>query len=140
MASNELTGRCPCGAVRFVIGAVFDARYCHCEDCRRASGAPVSAAAVVRPTDFRIDAGETRADPAPNGVRHRCGACDAEVYYAFATTSGDFVSVPIGFLDDPDACPPRVHQWFARRVRWLHVHDQLPKYATGRLPHPARRG
>ena len=139
MASSELGGSCPCGAVRFAITAVFDARYCHCLDCRRATGAPVSATAVVKPAHFRIVAGALDEERAPNGIRHRCRTCRNEVCYSFETSIGGFFSVPIGFLDDPDACPPRYHQFFSRRLRWFHVHDDLPKYADARVPHPERR-
>jgi hypothetical protein len=139
MASRELAGRCPCGAVRFVIAAVFDARYCHCEDCRRATGAPVSAGAVARLDDFWL-VGELDEAPSSGGTRRRCRACRSEVCFEFRTSLGAFVSVPIGFLDDPDACPPRYHQFFARRLHWLHVHDTLPKYPDGQVPPPGRRG
>ena len=38
------TGGCRCGAVRFEASAdPHHVSYCHCKDCRRASGAPVSA-------------------------------------------------------------------------------------------------
>jgi hypothetical protein len=139
MASGELAGACPCGAVRFTIAAVFDARYCHCEDCRRATGAPVAATAVAKPADFRIVAGAFETERSPNGIRHRCRACRSEVYFSFDTSLGELYSVPIGFLDHPDACPPRYHQFFSRRLRWLHVHDTLPKFGDNRVPHPDRR-
>ncbi|HEX6636422.1 MAG TPA: hypothetical protein VF033_02095 [Steroidobacteraceae bacterium] len=43
--SAGLEGGCACGAVRYrLASAPFDAGYCHCEVCRRSSGAPVSPA------------------------------------------------------------------------------------------------
>jgi hypothetical protein len=137
MASGELAGACPCGAVRFTIAAVFDARYCHCEDCRRATGARRGDGGR-RSADFGSSPG-VRAERSPNGIRHRCRACRSEVYFSFDTSLGELYSVPIGFLDHPDACPPRYHQFFSRRLRWLHVHDTLPKFGDNRVPHPDRR-
>ena len=41
--SERYEGGCLCGAVRFVgIGAPKGVFWCHCQSCRRHSGAPVS--------------------------------------------------------------------------------------------------
>ncbi len=137
---GTLAGGCPCGAVRFAIAAVFDCRYCHCRYCRRSTGAPVTVGAVVKPEDFRLTAGSlVAARRGSKGTEHRCGSCRSEIAFEFATSSGPFLSIAVGLLDDPDACPPRFHQWFSERLRWLHVHDTLPKYADDRIPHPDAR-
>jgi hypothetical protein len=136
---GPLAGGCPCGAVRFEIAAVFDCRYCHCAYCRRTSGAPVSVGALVKPENFHLVTGSVVDVRRPKGRERRCVSCRSVVGYAFDTSIGSFVSVGVGLLDDPDACPPAFHQFFAERVRWLHVHDLLPKYADGRIPHPAER-
>jgi hypothetical protein len=138
--TGPLAGTCPCGALRFEIGAVFDCRYCHCAYCRRASGAPVTVGAVVRPGDFRLTAGAlTATRRGAKGVEQRCASCRSEVAFEFETSLGPFLSVAVGLLDDPEACPPRYHQWFSRRLRWMHVHDTLPKYADDRIPRPDAR-
>ena len=135
-----LAGGCPCGAVRFEIGAVFDCRYCHCTFCRRSTGAPFSVCAVVEPGEFRLVAGKVVAERRPGsmGTDHLCPSCRGG-YFEFETPIGTFLSVPVGFLDDPNACPPTHHQWFSQRLRWLHVHDTLPKYGDMRVPHPDSR-
>jgi hypothetical protein len=133
---GALAGACPCGAVRFEIGAVFDCRYCHCSRCRHSSGAPFTVGAVVKPVDFHLTTGSLVAAGGEKGVEQRCAACRAEVAFAFETSLGPFLSVPVGLLDDPEACPPRYHQWFSQRLRWMHVHDALPKYADDRIPRP----
>jgi hypothetical protein len=132
-----LAGACPCGGVRFEIGAVFDCRYCHCSRCRHSSGAPFTVGAVVKPGDFHVTTGSLVATGrGEKSVEQRCAACRAEVAFAFETSLGPFLSVPVGLLDDPEACPPRYHQWFSQRLRWMHVHDALPKYADDRIPQP----
>src|SRR5262245_17366855 len=138
-ADTPLGGGCPCGAVRFEIAVIFDARYCHCNECRRASGAPATATAVVRREDFRVTTGRLVDAPRANGTDHLCASCRTTVHYTFTASVGELVSVAIGFLDEPERCPPRFHQHFAQRLRWFHVHDQLPKYGDGRIPHPDRR-
>ena len=42
--ADTFTGRCLCGAVRFeATGPAKWTGYCHCESCRRHTGAPVAA-------------------------------------------------------------------------------------------------
>jgi hypothetical protein len=137
---GTLAGGCVCGALRFEIAAVFDCRYCHCSYCRRSTGAPCTVGAVVKPADFRLTAGSlVPARRGAKGTEHRCAACGSGVSFEFATSIGPFLSVAVGLLDDPDACPPRFHQWFSQRLRWLHVHDTLPKYGDDVIPHPDER-
>jgi hypothetical protein len=85
------------------------------------------------------DTGRPTARRGSKGTEHRCGSCRSEIAFDFPTSSGPFLSIAVGLLDDPDACPPRFHQWFSERLRWLHVHDTLPKYADDRIPHPDAR-
>jgi hypothetical protein len=41
--SDQIEGGCLCGAVRFVAtGEPLNVAWCHCESCRKHSGAPVS--------------------------------------------------------------------------------------------------
>jgi hypothetical protein len=70
-ASDRFEGGCLCGAVRFVAtGQPKGVAWCHCESCRKHSGAPVSVFVLrthrihryqVRDRQVRVDAGEDRA-------------------------------------------------------------------------------
>ena len=42
------------------------------------------------------------------------------------------IGVTICSLDDPDAVAPADHTFASRQVRWLHLADALPRYATTR--------
>src|SRR4030095_12436633 len=85
--AGTLAGACPCGAVRFEIGAVFDCRYCHCSRCRHSSGAPFTVGAVVKPGDFHLTTGSVGGTGrGEKGVEQRCAACRAEVAFAFETS------------------------------------------------------
>jgi len=53
------TGRCYCGAVEIEVrGAPLDMGYCHCENCRRYSAAPVSAFTLWTKENVKITKGE----------------------------------------------------------------------------------
>jgi hypothetical protein len=58
-----LRGGCPCDGVRFEITDVFDAGYCHCNRCRKQSGAPVFAFVHVPRAAFTLLSGELVAEP-----------------------------------------------------------------------------
>ena len=69
-----MEGGCFCGAIRYRVGSVFDAGYCHCSICRHIHGAPVVAWAAVLEGDFTLLAGTPRAfRSSATGTRHSCG-------------------------------------------------------------------
>src|SRR5881275_1974599 len=53
------TGRCYCGAVKIEVrGEPLEMGYCHCENCRRYSAAPVSAFTLWKKESVSITKGE----------------------------------------------------------------------------------
>ncbi|HLB96956.1 MAG TPA: GFA family protein, partial [Acetobacteraceae bacterium] len=51
--SEILTGRCLCGAIRYRCGPLlYPPTLCHCESCRRASGAHAVAWLTIRTVDL----------------------------------------------------------------------------------------
>ena len=68
-----------------------------------------------------------------------CAICGSPVCYEFGASVGDLGSVGVGTLDDPAHCLPAFHQFASRRLPWLFLHDDPPKYADNRLPHPRAR-
>jgi hypothetical protein len=129
MAGGRLSGGCLCGAVRYAVWAdgaeVVD--YCHCGQCRKASGAPVTAWLQVAPARFAVTAGEATAfASSAAAVRWFCGACGSPVYMTDA--QGRSVGVTLGTLDEPAAVSPSVHGWYGARVEWFDVADGLPRF------------
>ncbi len=54
-SSPRATGRCHCGAIRYsMTTAVQHHALCHCQDCRRHSGAPMVGWAMTRQADFEM--------------------------------------------------------------------------------------
>jgi hypothetical protein len=124
-----LRGGCLCRAVRYEVTAngaeVVD--YCHCGQCRKASGAPVSAWLQVAPAEFRVTAGAATAfASSADATRWFCGACGSPVYMTDA--AGKSVGVTLGTLDGPNAVAPTVHGWVSAQVEWLRLDDGLPRY------------
>jgi len=65
--SSETEGRCLCGSVRFVAkGEPKGVAWCHCQSCRRHSGAPVSVFVVFARDVYTVTEGEiTRFNSSP---------------------------------------------------------------------------
>ncbi len=57
----RITGGCVCGAVRYeAVGEPFWVGHCHCNSCRRHSGAPVTTYVGFRQAQVRFTKGERR--------------------------------------------------------------------------------
>lgn len=124
-----LAGGCLCGVVRYEVAAdgteVVD--FCHCGQCRKASGAPVTAWLQVAPARFRVTAGQVLGfESSAVATRWFCGGCGSPVYMTDA--EGKSVGVTLGTLDEPNAVSPTVHGWYAARVEWLRLADGLPRF------------
>ncbi len=58
-ASEQFEGGCLCGAVRFVAtGLPKGVYWCHCQSCRKHSGAPASVFVAFERTAYRVTRGE----------------------------------------------------------------------------------
>ncbi len=117
--SEPYRGGCACGAVRYKFESYTDAGYCHCNACRAASAAPVSAWARV--VGFRVTDGAPRA----HAGRHFCADCGTGLYRSVSPPE-----VTIGSLDAPAAIEPRIHRWIPEQLPWLKLADMLP-FADG---------
>ena len=106
MAEGEYTGGCMCGALRYrVSGAPVRVGICHCETCRRNTGAPFWAFAVFARERFAVLSGETGFfQSSPESKRHFCRACGSPIYSEWSDS--DEVDVTLGSLDEPERMRP----------------------------------
>ncbi|MBK8158420.1 MAG: GFA family protein [Rhodospirillaceae bacterium] len=135
MASTSLlTGHCLCGALRYRFdptNAVVD--YCHCDTCRRWSGAPVTAWAQVPPAQFELLAGTAKIfQSSPLYQRHFCGDCGSPIYMS----GGDTIGIMLGTVDDASGLIPTGHGWTSAQLPWLKIDDHLPHWPKD-APHDA---
>jgi hypothetical protein len=142
---QALEGRCLCGQVRYRVDTVFDAGYCHCSICRRITGTPALTWLAVPENAFAIVSGQVKDyRSSEHFVRSFCAECGTHLFGrdqgpANPKVGFKLVSVAIGTLDHPELVAPRIHQWYADRVHWYKIDDNLPRVPDGRLPHPAKR-
>ena len=121
-------GGCHCGTVRFVAwGEPVYVGYCHCEDCRRWSGAPVSAFVGYGEGCLEFEQGVPGVYASSPGVRRSfCVACGTSLFYEDERLPGE-VYVCVGVFDEPGRFEPLVHGYHSSRLPWFDVQDRLPR-------------
>ena len=129
MTVETYTGRCLCGAVLYrADGPPLWVAHCHCESCRRNSGA-----AVLTFTGFAEDrsaythGAPARYESSPRVWRSFCTRCGTPLTYESARHGAE-VHVTIGAFDEPERLPPTAHVWTEEQIRWLHFRDDLPRH------------
>ena len=105
--------------------------HCHCESCRRNTGAAVATFVGFRRHQVRYLGGERRIYASSPGVRRGfCARCGTPLTYE-ADRFGDEIHLYLCSLDDPGAFPATVHVHHAEHVAWFEINDALPRYAAG---------
>jgi hypothetical protein len=146
MIVGPFTGGCLCGSVRYEVDQVFDVIYCHCNHCRRSSGAPVLVTAAVAGDAFRVTEGNPSVFPtSATGQGHFCGKCGTGLYGEFLApthplaTNGRYFSIRVGTFDEPARLRPLIHQWIESKLSWFDTADDLLRVEGNTLPHPDKR-
>jgi hypothetical protein len=115
-------GGCLCGAVRFrVRGPAKWTAYCHCESCRRQTGAPVAAYAGFERDQVAFTAGEpARYASSPGVARRFCAICGSPLTYEGERWPSE-VHFHVGAFDAPEDFAPTGHAFAEERLAWLHI-------------------
>lgn len=119
---EHIEGGCLCGAVRFVAtGSPTSIFWCHCQSCRRHSGAPVSVFVGFEHSAYRMTKGEIAKFTASTGtVRGFCRTCGSTL----TCESGRLPSEAhfhIGAFDTPARLEPTMHLFRNEQLPWLHL-------------------
>ncbi|MEM7171325.1 MAG: GFA family protein [Pseudomonadota bacterium] len=130
--AETLTGGCMCGAVRYeVIGAPSRVLHCHCESCRRHTGAPAATLAVFRAEQVAFSGADRKVyDSAPNVGRAFCPDCGTSLTWERDfEQEGRLCALHISGFDDPEALPATGHSFYSERLSWFDIADELPRHA-----------
>jgi hypothetical protein len=130
---ESLDGGCHCGEVRYIAtGSAYGITHCHCQTCRRTSGAAFVTWAGFDADKFRF----TRGQPvsyasSPNVLRTHCKLCGTSLTYQRLDLPHS-IDVTVASLDNPEALKPEDHTWTESRVSWIGGLDHLPQYRRDR--------
>lgn len=131
MMSDDHTGGCLCGAVRFrTRGELREVVACHCSQCRRQTG-HFLAATNVADDQITLEGEENlrwyrASDFARRGF---CSNCGSVMFWK--ADSEDYVSVQAGSFDAPTGLKLAYHIFCADKGDYYEIADGLPQYDRG---------
>jgi len=120
--SDQFEGSCICGAVRFVAtGQPKWVVWCHCQSCRRHSGAPVSVFVAFERAAYSVIKGEITESNSSAGTRRGfCAKCGSTL-----TCESDRLPTEthfhVGAFDQAALLEPTRHIFPEERLPWLHL-------------------
>lgn len=130
------TGGCRCGAVRFTAAAdPHVATLCHCEDCRRASGAPFLAFVGFDRSEVVFEGEEGRRYGRAPVARSFCATCGAPVAYHDERLP-DKIYVVLGAMDEPHRFEPTLQAFAGEALPFACISVDLPAREGGAVPRP----
>jgi hypothetical protein len=135
MSEEIHSGGCLCGAVRYEIRARFlQTTLCHCEDCRKASGAPFVAWSFFPSGSLVWTKGTPRTLNHADRERSFCGDCGSPLTFFDPSIPSLFEANTLT-LDDPGCYPPVDQCWVCDELPWSANCLDLPRYhLAGPLP------
>jgi hypothetical protein len=131
-----LKGGCLCGYIRYEYhGEAGPSSYCHCDDCKRATGGPYTVGVLSETSKLRILSGNVKghtaiADSGRKITREFCPECGSPLFTR-AEKLPDKVFIKAGSLDKPGVVTPGFHTWTERAVAWAYPQKGLPEYSQG---------
>ena len=123
-------GGCHCGAVRYSAGGeVKHSGVCHCETCRRTTGALTTAWVAFSSDELTVE-GEPASYFSSEGIeRQFCAKCGTSLFYYNEALMPGVADILTATLDDPDSCPPGAHVNMGDAIGWEARLEELPKLA-----------
>ena len=123
--TEQFEGGCLCGAVRFVAtGLPKGVYWCHCQSCRRHTGAPASVFVAFERAAYTVTKGEiTKFDSTPGRTRRGfCARCGSTLTCESARLSTE-THFPVGAFDRAAELQPTRHVFPEERLAWFHPGD-----------------
>ncbi len=126
-------GGCLCGAVRYRCEAApIWSGHCHCDACKKLSGAPYTTAFTVMADRFHVLQGEVltfaRGAESGHAVRtQRCRECGTWVW-AERDSRSDFRAVLATTLDDMNALPIVGQAYVSQASPWITLDPNVTQF------------
>ncbi|MEQ4575297.1 MAG: GFA family protein [Gammaproteobacteria bacterium] len=126
--TDEYSGGCQCGAVRFHARGTLDhASICHCRMCQKAFGAYYAPLVSVRGAEFAWTRGEPKRFASSNLVKRGfCAECGTSLTYE----APDGMAIAAGAFDQPERLPPTLQYGLEAKLPFVDTLHALPGTRT----------
>lgn len=140
MTEETSTGGCLCGRIKFTTeGPPLWVAHCHCNSCRRSTGAPVTTFVGYKSNQVTF-AGRRKFFASSPGVRRGfCDNCGTPMTYE-ADWCKEEIHFYISLMDEPDKFTPERHVFYDQHISWLELNDDLPQFSGLDREQPASWG
>ena len=122
-------GHCRCEGITISVSGEPEVMvYCHCDDCRRSSGAPLIAAVAFpkAKTQWKIT-GELGRFQQGTCTRLFCKTCGTPVAQEHESAP-ELTFFNTAFMDEPERFAPTYHSFEGEQLSWVKLSDELPRY------------
>ncbi len=116
------TGSCLCGKVTLTAaGAPVSVAACHCNSCRKHTGAPVSVFVDYPQANVRFtDAYPEYFESSPGSHRGFCRSCGSTICFV-GDNLPEMIHLHIGVFESPDDFSPTENEKTDSQLRWVTV-------------------
>lgn len=130
MSDTYLEGGCLCGHIRYrAEGPPHSVTHCHCEQCRRYTGAIYATGLAYKVDNIKWLHGEPTLysdnDASING-RSFCPKCGSSIA-DHQLEDGD-IWLYVGTLDNPGSIKPQNHIYTGEKISWVKIDDGLSQH------------
>lgn len=131
------TGGCLCGEIRYEItGDPVRAANCHCDECRKATGASFATVVFFSEEDVKVVQGTPKqffhaADSGATMTKEFCPNCGSQLLGAGGRSPG-IRSVRVGSLDDARFVTPQVDLYTGKALPFVCLSDDTEHFVAGR--------
>jgi len=126
-----LSGACLCGQVRYeLLGPISLIEYCHCSQCRKASGSAFSSTALIESQQFKLLSGEAqigRYASSPQRLKCFCKQCGSPLFIQ-RLNRPEILVLHLGSLDGDPVARPERHVFCDSKATWHEIAGTLPQF------------
>ena len=129
--SEKLTGSCQCKAVLYEAGPeVKLLGNCHCNLCKKITGAAMTTIAIFAEEDFEVVKGAdqlTTCDVSENVGKNFCRNCGTPIFNSHKKYPGKRM-VFLGSFDDPTFASPVINLHCENKLSWVFSMESLKNF------------
>ena len=133
--SESFNGSCLCKSIHYTIDSdVVATANCHCNTCKKSTGAAFQTVTVAHEGNFKLNSGEDHLisyEISDKAVKNFCGICGTPIYNTHKSFPG-FNMVFIGSLDEPCRLLPATNFFCERMLPWVNAIAELENVARMR--------